>query len=93
MELKHQNQNPNLGYRSQVLEIQEDLKIIKNYLLKERDRETGRPLNRKEAASFLGVSTTTLWTWDKSLFLPAKRLGSKVFYLKSDLLTFLNLVA
>jgi len=81
------------GYDNKVLEIQEDLKFIKNYLLKEKDNETGKPLNRKLAADFLNVSTTTLWSWDKSGYLTARRLGKKVFYLKSDLLTFLNQVA
>lgn len=50
-------------------------------------------LTRKEAAAFLKISTTTLWSLDKSQQLPAKRLNGKVLYIKSELLTFLNNVA
>ncbi len=81
------------GYNQKVLEIQEDLKMIKNYLFKDKEKQEGKPFTRKEAAAFLNVSCTTLWSWDKSRLLPAKRLGKKVFYLKSDLLTFLNQAA
>ena len=81
------------GYEKKVLEIQEDLQMIKNYLFKDKEKQEGKPFTRKEAAAFLNVSCTTLWAWDKSSILSAKRLGKKVFYLKSDLLTFLNQVA
>ncbi len=45
-------------------------------------------LSRKEAAEFLKISETTLWSLDKKQILPAKRLHGKVLYLKSDLLNF-----
>ncbi|MGY0408783.1 MAG: helix-turn-helix domain-containing protein, partial [Polaribacter sp.] len=45
-------------------------------------------LSRKEAAEFLKISETTLWSLDKSQELPARRLRGKVLYLKSDLLNF-----
>ena len=45
-------------------------------------------LSRKEAAEFLKISETTLWSLDKNQVLPAKRLQGKVLYLKSDLLNF-----
>ncbi|SFZ80266.1 helix-turn-helix domain-containing protein [Tenacibaculum maritimum] len=45
-------------------------------------------LSRKEAAEFLKISETTLWSLDKKQILPAKRLYGKVLYLKSDLLNF-----
>lgn len=47
-------------------------------------------LTRKEAAEFLKISKTTLYTLDKTQLLPAKRLNGKILYLKSNLLTFLN---
>lgn len=47
-------------------------------------------LTRKEAAEFLKISETTLWSLDKNQTLPAKRLNGKVLYLKSDLLNFSN---
>lgn len=43
-------------------------------------------LSRKEAAEFLKISETTLWSLDKDQTLPATRLNGKVLYLKSDLL-------
>jgi hypothetical protein len=45
-------------------------------------------LTRKQAAIFLHISVTTLWDYDKNQILPARRIGGKVLYLKSDLLNF-----
>ena len=42
----------------------------------------------KEAAKFLKISETTLWTLDKTQVLPATRLNGKVLYKKSELLNF-----
>lgn len=47
-------------------------------------------LSRKEAAEFLRISETSLWSLDKTQVLPARRLNGKVLYLKSDLLNFHN---
>lgn len=45
-------------------------------------------LTRKEAAEFLKISETTLWSLDKTQVLPATRLNGKVLYRKSELLDF-----
>lgn len=66
--------------------LQENLSSILQSLKKPSDEY----LTRREAAEFLRISKTTLWSLDKSQKLPAKRLNGKVLYLKSDLLTFLN---
>ncbi|WP_417371466.1 helix-turn-helix domain-containing protein [Gelidibacter japonicus] len=50
-------------------------------------------LSRKEAADFLNICLTTLWSLDKSGELPSRRIKSKVFYLKSDLVNYLNQAA
>jgi hypothetical protein len=33
----------------------------------------------------LGVSSTTLWQWDKSRYLVPVKIGRKVFYRKGDI--------
>ncbi len=50
-------------------------------------------LSRKEAAAFLNICLTTLWSLDKSGELPSRRIKSKVFYLQSDLVNYLNQAA
>lgn len=67
--------------------IKEELKQIL-FLMKNKNTNEDQVLTRKEAAAFLKVSETTLWTLDKTQVLPAKRLNGKVLYLKSDLLNF-----
>ena len=42
-------------------------------------------LTREEAKNLLKVSYTTLWKYDKEGVLPAYKLGSRVYYLKSDI--------
>jgi len=65
--------------------LNEELKKILLSLKKDKDDEF---LTREEAADFLRISKTTLYTLDKNQVLPAKRLEGKVLYLKSDLLNF-----
>ena len=57
-------------------------------LLKHKKTKEDKLLTRKEAAEFLKISNTTLYTLDKTQVLPARRLNGKVLYLKSDLLNF-----
>lgn len=70
--------------------IKEEFKqLIQNLGVSESDEY----LTRKEAAEFLKISETTLWSLDKNQELPATRLRGKVLYLKSDLLNFHKLSA
>ena len=79
--------NPNdLGSLIKTV-LKEELKTLL-LLLKAKNSSEDEYLSRKEAAEFLKISETTLWTLDKSQVLPAKRLQGKVLYLKSDLLNF-----
>ncbi|MCH3884404.1 helix-turn-helix domain-containing protein [Tenacibaculum aquimarinum] len=64
--------------------LQENL----NPILERLTQPSDEFLSRKEAAEFLKISETTLWSLDKTQVLPAKRLQGKVLYLKSDLLNF-----
>lgn len=67
--------------------LKEELQPLLLYL-KNKNNSNDEYLSRKEAAEFLKISETTLWTLDKTQVLPAKRLQGKVLYLKSDLLNF-----
>lgn len=82
----HEMQPNELGLLIQKI-IKEELKQIL-FLMKNKNTNEDQVLTRKEAAAFLKVSETTLWTLDKTQVLPAKRLNGKVLYLKSDLLNF-----
>lgn len=64
---------------------------IKKLIKESKVSETDCFLTRNEAAEFLKISKTTLWSLDKSQILPAKRLSGKVLYRKSDLLNFSNI--
>lgn len=47
-------------------------------------------LTRKETAEMLNVCFATLHNWKRSGILLDKKIGKKVFYLKSDVLAVLN---
>ncbi len=65
--------------------LKEEFKhLIQNLKTKESDIY----LTRKEAAAFLKISETTLWSLDRTQVLPATRLNGKVLYRKSQLLDF-----
>lgn len=70
--------------------VKEQLQEFKKGLLKvsEVGNKSDEYLTRKEAAEFLKISETTLWSLDKNQVLPAKRLNGKVLYLRSQLLNF-----
>ena len=65
--------------------LKEEFKQLKQNLKSDKSDEY---LTRKEAAKFLKISETTLWTLDKTQVLPATRLNGKVLYKKSELLNF-----
>ncbi|MFG6686247.1 helix-turn-helix domain-containing protein [Mariniflexile sp. HNIBRBA6329] len=45
---------------------------------------------REEVKDLLKVSFTTLWKYNKEGVLKAKKIGSRVYYLKTDLFNLLN---
>lgn len=47
-------------------------------------------LNREETAKLLGISTVTLWKWTCKNIIPAFRLGKKIFYKKSMVISALQ---
>ncbi len=50
-------------------------------------------LTREETAKLLHVSYTSLYHWNKGGILKAKKISSRVFYLRSDVMDKLNNIA
>jgi hypothetical protein len=70
--------------QNKILEILNSLTVSK----------TSDLLSRKEASTYLKISTVLLWELTRDKAIPVVRIKSKVLYLKSDLDTFiLNQVA
>ncbi len=47
-------------------------------------------LTREETSELLSISLTTLWSWTKKNILPAYRIGNKVRYKQSEVLSALQ---
>jgi len=49
-------------------------------------------MNNSEAAAFLGISSTTLniWRSKKTINIPYYKIGNRVYYTRTDLLTFVS---
>ncbi|TVZ26706.1 helix-turn-helix protein [Gillisia sp. Hel_I_86] len=47
-------------------------------------------LSRKEAKELLQASYTTLWNYSNQGFLKPKKIGGRVYYLKSEILSYLE---
>ncbi|WP_111685120.1 helix-turn-helix transcriptional regulator [Winogradskyella tangerina] len=45
---------------------------------------------REETCEFLSINTSTLWNYTKKGKLPSKKIGNRVYYLKSEILKALN---
>lgn len=59
---------------------------IDDVLAMEKDVDASEVyLTHKEVAEMLGVSTNTLWRWNKSGYLCHTKCGRKPFYKKSDI--------
>lgn len=50
-----------------------------------KESESEVLLSRNEVCQKLGVSSATLWRWDKANYLKPVRIGSKTMYRKEDL--------
>lgn len=73
--------------------VQEVLDNGKTFFSNEKEGNKTITLSRKQTASFLKISLTTLWDLDRKGKLPSRRINSKVYYLKADLINFLNQAA
>lgn len=50
------------------------------------EKESDELLTREAVSKMLKVSFPTLWSWDKNGILMAKRMGTRVFYEKADVM-------
>lgn len=73
--------------------ISEQLKNIKQTEKSETSNSEKEFLTREEVKDLLKISYTTLWKYNKNGTLKAKKLGSKVYYLREDLSNLLKEVA
>ncbi len=72
-------------------ELQKIADVIKlNPKESEKDSDL---LTRYETAKLLKVSTTSLFIWNRDSILKAKKIGRRVYYLKSEVMSKLNAIA
>lgn len=83
------------------LSIEDLLNLIKNCIseqfkhIKEHSHPTPSKtekdvLSVDEVKDLLGLSKTTLWKYRKDGTLPAKKIGSRIYYSRAELSNFLN---
>lgn len=53
---------------------------------KKDSEEESEIISRIDVCKLLKVSTTTLFLWNKNNILKAKKIGNRVYYLKSDVM-------
>ena len=84
-----------LDSRSSIVRsaITKELQEFKKGLKIDKNDPEDEVLTRKQASEFLQICLTTLWDLDRKGILPSRRIKSKVYYLKSDLINFLNQAA
>ncbi|AYN05488.1 AlpA family transcriptional regulator [Flavobacterium sp. 140616W15] len=70
-----------------------ELKKVISLMNLQPEKEENRIISRSETSKLLGVSLTTLFHWNKQNILVAKKIGSKVYYLKNDVMDKLKSVA
>ena len=92
IELLANSDNPNICIAVGMNELKEFglslIEVGRKMGLAERGVETY--LTPDEVAKMLGVSTNTLWRWNKSGYLCHVKCGRKSFYKKSDIDKLIN---
>lgn len=96
------NQNEKLLVQLSVNELQELIaksvtdevnKLIKVIQMIPAENDENKVITREETARLLQVSLTTLYHWNKKNILKNKKINSRVYYLKNDVMDKLKLVA
>ncbi|MBA4155705.1 helix-turn-helix domain-containing protein [Flavobacterium sp.] len=64
--------------------------LLDRFASSAKDIETDKLLTREETAKLLSVSLTTLWDYTRKDIVPAYRIGTKVRYKKSEVLSALQ---
>ena len=67
--------------------VREEVKSLKLDDLPSSQKEL---LTRKEVSEMLGVTYSTLWNWNKKEILESRKVGDKVFYLRSEVMNLLT---
>lgn len=73
--------------------VANELQKVSTLITPKPTQKENELLSRDETSKLLKVSFTTLFNWNREKVLEAKKLGKKVYYLKSDVLNKLNNVA
>jgi DNA invertase Pin-like site-specific DNA recombinase len=68
-------------------------KLIKVIQMIPTETDEIKVITREETAKLLNVSLTTLYLWNKNNILKNKKINSRVYYLKNDVINKLKLVA
>lgn len=64
--------------------------VLKDFANNLQSKNNDLLLSREETAKMLSVSLVTLWDWTKKNIIPAYRIGNKVRYKKSEVLSALQ---
>ncbi len=70
--------------------VKTQIKELVSESKKEQPKDENELLTRNETAKFFKVSTVTISQWTKDKLITPKRMGTKVFYSKSELIEVLN---
>jgi hypothetical protein len=73
--------------------VANEVRKVSNLITQKSTQQENELLSREETSKLLKVSYTTLFNWNNSKILEAKKIGHKVFYLKSEVFNKLNNVA
>lgn len=68
--------------------VKKELENFKRELSKSNSSED--LLTREETCELLSINLSTLWSYTKTGKLPSKKIGNRVYYLKSEILEALN---
>lgn len=98
-QIKMENKKENMLVQLNVGDLEQLIKdavkeeITKIIQLKPEKEKTAELLTREEVSKMLKVSYTTLFNWNNEGILKTKKLGKRVFYLRSEVINQLNPVA
>jgi predicted RecB family endonuclease len=75
--------------------VKEELNKITNVIQLNPKEKENEPelLTRRQTAELLKVSETTLFLWDRDKKLENKKIGNRVYYLKSEVINKIKTVA
>ncbi len=73
--------------------VKAELQKVNDVIQLHPKTDSNELLTREEVAKMLKVSYTTLFLWNRDNKLEAKKIGKRVFYLRSEVMNRLNSVA